>query len=161
MEGDRPEREQQASRHAKASSWLEGIFGVLGLAWFVILFAIGFHIGPLVSQFERYRVLFGGLEVLGGLVLVCASLQIPPFRQRPISWPTCAYNIVSAAGFMALTYSFEVALFPTLPNPGGGALPAGTLLIVFASFRVPSRLLTWINRQIRGIQTPRSPADPG
>lgn len=143
-----PERVLQANHRVKAPSWLEGISGILGLGWFVFLFAAVFHFGPLVAMFERYRVLFGCLEALGGLVIVCIKLQFPLLQLRPFSWPTFADGIVSAAGFTAVTYEFEALLFPTLPNPGNAAIALGALIIALASYRIPSRSLTWINRRI-------------
>lgn len=160
VEVDQAEDGREANHHAKAPSWLEGIFGVLGLAWFVFSFAAVFQVGPLVSLFERYRVLFGALEFLGGLVVVYASLQFPPYRRQPVSWPTYAYDIISAAGFAAWTYDFEARLFPMLPNPGNAALALGTLLVVLTNYRVPLRQIMWVNRRIRGWHAPQAPANP-
>lgn len=160
MANGKYEPAQQASRRVNARSWLEGIFGLLGLAWFVFFVAAGLQFGPLVTLFERYRVIFGGLDVLGSLVVVCASLQIPPFRQRPFSWPTSAYNIVSGAACIFWTYWFEATLFPTFPDPSGGAMLVGALLAALGAFGGPTPFLTWIYRRVRVGHVPQAPANP-
>ncbi len=137
---------RQAGLHTNAAEWLGSVVAVLGLAWFVFLIAAVFHMGLLVSIFERYRVLTGCLGVLGSLAVFYVKLQLPPFRQRPFSWSTFAYGIVSASGFTALTYGIEAMYFPLRPNPGDAAIAVGALLVVLASYRVPSRLLAWISR---------------
>lgn len=144
-------RLRQAQLRANAQSWIEGIVASLGLVWWVIWIAP--LIEPLLTVVERYRVLCGILEVLGGLALVYWVL-IQSLRRRPLSWPTSVSSAISAAAFTALTYGVEARLFPMLPNPGDGVIPLGVLLLVLPS------LLRWINRRTRGGHRTQVPANP-